>query len=209
MILTGIKALYKASSAELPDGLSRRVSLVTTSEELAALLEDVWPAATSKSVTNAQLEEALLNGLLTSVSGEPQLVPEKERKVQEQTEGNRYVGIHVALGMDDQEKRPKISAVIEGGPADRAGVKRDDLIEQIEGADTKGMSLRDAVDRLRGDEGTKRDDQGQASRCGNVADLYDCSRAAPAANRSRAGRSKPTATGIIECLVPRRSRTCT
>ena len=44
------------------------------------------------------------------------------RKVQEQTEGNRYVGIHVALSLDDQEKRPKMNAVIEGGPADRAGV---------------------------------------------------------------------------------------
>jgi carboxyl-terminal processing protease len=154
MILTGIKALYRASGATLPDGLSSRVSLVTTSEDLAALLDDVWPRATGKSVTNEQLEEALLHGLLTSVAGEPQLVPEKERKVQEQIEGNRYVGIHVALGMDDQEKRPKFSAVIEGGPADRAGVKRDDLIEQIDGADTKGMSLQGAVDRLRGDEGT-------------------------------------------------------
>ena len=28
-------------------------------------------------------------------------MPEKERKVQEQSEGNRYVGIHVALGMDE------------------------------------------------------------------------------------------------------------
>jgi carboxyl-terminal processing protease len=154
MILTGIKALYRASGTAMPGGLSSRISLVTTSEELAALLEDVWPAATSKSITTEQLEEALLNGLLTSVAGEPQLVPEKERKVQEQTEGNRYVGIHVALGMDDQEKRPKFTAVLEGGPADRAGIKREDLIEQIEGADTKGMSLRDAVDRLRGDEGT-------------------------------------------------------
>jgi carboxyl-terminal processing protease len=155
MILTGIKSLYRASGAELPVGLSRRVSLMTTSEEFAALLEEVWPAATSKSVTAAGLQEALLNGLLTSVSGEPQLVPEKERKVQEQIEGNRYVGIHVALGIDEQEKRPKMNEVIEGGPADRAGIKRDDLIEEIEGVDTKGMSLRDAVDRLRGDEGTK------------------------------------------------------
>ena len=31
---------------------------------------------------------------------------------------------------------------------------QNDLIEQIEGVDTKGMALRDAVDRLRGDEGT-------------------------------------------------------
>jgi carboxyl-terminal processing protease len=155
MILTGIKALYKAAGAAVPGGLSGRVSRVTTSEELAPLLEDVWPAATSKLVTISELQEALLNGLLTSVSGEPQLVPEKERKVHEQTEGNRYVGIHVALGMDEQEKRPKMNEVMEGGPADRAGIKRDDLIEQIEGFDTKGISLRDAVDRLRGDEGTK------------------------------------------------------
>ena len=34
-------------------------------------------------------------------------MPEKERKVQEQSEGNRYVGIHIALGMDEQEKRPR------------------------------------------------------------------------------------------------------
>jgi carboxyl-terminal processing protease len=72
----------------------------------------------------------------------------------EQTEGNRYVGIHIALGTNDQEKRPSIFEVIEGGPADRAGVKKDDLIDQIDGVDTKGMKLREAVDRLRGQEGT-------------------------------------------------------
>ena len=127
---------------------------MTTPEQLARLLDDIWPASTSKSVPIKELEEALLDGLLTSVSGDAHLIPEKERKVQEQNEGNRYVGIHVALGMDEAEKRPSIAQVIEGGPADRAGVKSNDLIEQIEGVDTKGMSLRDAVDRLRGDEGT-------------------------------------------------------
>ena len=154
MILTGVKAIYKVSGAREPEGLSRRVSSVMSQEQLEALLEEVWPAAASKSTGAKQLEEALLSGLLSSVAGDPQLVPEKDRKVQEQSEGNRYVGIHVALGMDDQEKRPKMFEVIEGGPADLAGVKRDDLIQEIEGVDTKGMSLRDAIDRLRGDEGT-------------------------------------------------------
>jgi carboxyl-terminal processing protease len=134
--------------------LSRRVSQVTTTQELAALLDEIWPGAASKSPNTEELVEVLLHGLLASVSGEPQLMPEKERKVQEQSAGNRYVGIHVALSMDEQANRPKMNAVIEGGPADRAGVKPDDLIEQIEGVDTKGMSLRDVIDRLRGDEGT-------------------------------------------------------
>src|SRR5262249_14179001 len=146
MILTGVKALLSRSpEGKVPDGLSRRVSQVTTPEELAALLDDIWPAATSKSAGTEELVEVLLHGLLTSVSGEPQLMPEKERMVQEQSAGNRYVGIHVALSMDEQENRPKMTAVIEGGPADRAGVKSDDLIEQIEGVDTKGMSMRDAI----------------------------------------------------------------
>ena len=43
---------------------------------------------------------------------------------------------------------------MEGGPADRAGVKDGDLIEEIDGVATKGMALREVVDRLRGDEGT-------------------------------------------------------
>ena len=56
--------------------------------------------------------------------------------------------------MDEQENRPKLHEVFEGGPADRAGVKKDDVLEQIDGVDTKGMPLREAVNRLRGDEGT-------------------------------------------------------
>jgi carboxyl-terminal processing protease len=154
MILGGIKGLYRAADMPLPSGLSRRVSLLTTPEQLAALLADVWPKATAKPIAANQLEEALFHGLLSSVSGDPQLLTEKERKVSEQMEGNRYVGLHIALGMDDQEKRPTIYEIFEGGPADRAGVKKGDLLEQIDRVDTKGMTVMAAVDRLRGAEGT-------------------------------------------------------
>src|SRR5262249_46791352 len=83
-----------------------------------------------------------------------QLISAKERTVAEQIAGNRYVGIHIAIGMDEREKRPKIATIFEGGPADRAGAKQNDIMEQIDGADTKDMLLREAVDRLRGAEGT-------------------------------------------------------
>jgi len=154
MILGGIKALYRAADLPVPSGLSRRVSSLTTPEQLAALLADVWPKSTAKPIAANQLEEALLHGLLSSVSGDPQLLTEKERKVSEQFEGNRYVGLHIAVGMDDQEKRPTMNEIFEGGPADRAGVKKGDLLEQIDGVDTKGMLINETVDRLRGAEGT-------------------------------------------------------
>ena len=156
MILSSIKALYKASGEPVPPGLGRRVSALTTPDQLASFLVEIWPKSSAKKPIAAKgLEEALLQGLLGDVSGEAFLISEKERVVMEQSEGNRYVGLHIALAMDDQEKRPLIREVIEGGPADRAGVKENDLIELIEGVDTKGMALREAVDRLRGQEGTE------------------------------------------------------
>ena len=47
----------------------------------------------------------------------------------EQFEGNRYVGIHIALGMNQQENRPGIFEC-RGGPADQAGVKKEDVLER-------------------------------------------------------------------------------
>jgi carboxyl-terminal processing protease len=154
MILAGIKALYGAAGVQAPGGLSRRVSGVATREQIAAILAEVWPQTTARTVSATTLEEALCEGLLACVAGGAHLVSASDRTVSEQFEGNRYVGIHISLGMSEEEKRPRIVELFEGGPADRAGVRKDDLIEQIGGVDTKGMELRQAVDRIRGAEGT-------------------------------------------------------
>jgi len=154
MVLGGIKALYRKAGLPVPHGLSRRISELATAEQLEPFLAGAYPKSVAETVSAKALEESLLSGLLESVPGDARLISAKERKVAEQFEGNRYVGLHIALKTDDQEKRPQLAEVMEGGPADRAGVKKDDFIEQIDGVDTKGMELRDAVDRLRGDEGT-------------------------------------------------------
>ena len=154
MILSGIQALYQATGLPLPPGLSRRVSSVTTLTQLNSLLVDIWPPKPAKASTVAAREQAFFDGVLRDVAGIPQLIQEKERIVMEQTEGNRYVGIHIALGMSEKAKRPQIMQVIKGGPAARAGVKADDLLVTIDGIDTKDMKIREAIDRLRGQEGT-------------------------------------------------------
>jgi len=154
MILGGIKALYRKAGLPVPHGLGRRISDLATAKQIESFLAGAWPKAGAGASSAEALEQSLLDGLLESVPGDARLIPAKERKVAEQIEGNRYVGLHIALKTDDQENRPQIAEVLEGGPADRAGVKKDDFIEQIDGVDTKGMKLRDAVDRLRGDEGT-------------------------------------------------------
>ena len=155
MILTGIKALYKAAGVPVPVGLSRRVSMVTTPEQLASF------ARRRLAGFNQQIGDGRgARGSVAQRVAEQRLrrariwCRRKNAKFRSRARATATSAFTSLLGMDEQEKRPKIGKVIEGGPADRAGVKSDDLIEQIEGVDTKGMALRDAVDRLRGDEGT-------------------------------------------------------
>jgi carboxyl-terminal processing protease len=154
MILAGIKALDRVAGVPAPPRLGRRVSDITTPEQLAALLKNVWPRTTARPIAARKLEEALLEGLLAPVSGGAQLMTAKERNAAEQLAANRYVGILVSLSRDEKEQRPTFHEVWKGGPAERAGIRKDDRLEEVAGVDTKGMDLRDVVERLRGDEGT-------------------------------------------------------
>ena len=101
------------------------------------------------------LEEALVEGLLAAFPAHAELIAAKELKVQEQIQGNRYVGIHIQFSYDDKDKRG-------GDPGARARRarrprrgKKEDRIEQIDGVDTQGMKLAQVVDRIRGPEGTE------------------------------------------------------
>ena len=96
-----------------------------------------------------------MDGLLATVPGGAEITSAKEQEVQEQFQGNRYVGIHIQVRYDEKEKRTIIAGIVPGGPADRAGMKQEDRIEQIDGVDTKDLTLRQVVDRLRGADGTE------------------------------------------------------
>jgi carboxyl-terminal processing protease len=155
MLLGGLKSLYGAADLTIPAGLSRRVSLTATPEQLMTLLTELWPAHPRRRVSTAQLEEAFTGGLLGTIPGGAYLSSSKEHRVQEQLQGNRYVGIHIQLSYDEKTKRSQIQATVPGGPADLAGAKAGDQIEEVDGVDTKDMKLAQVVDRLRGPEGTE------------------------------------------------------
>lgn len=154
MILSGIRALYRAAGAPAPPDLVRRVSAAATPDQFAAILRESWPRTTARPVAADRLWDAFFEGLLAPVPGRAYLMTAKESKVTESFAGNRYVGIHVALRWEDKEKLPVFNEVFPGGPADKAGVKAEDRLEQVDGVEVKGTTLRQVVDRLRGDEGT-------------------------------------------------------
>ncbi len=62
-------------------------------------------------------------------------------------------GIGVVVTLDDQD-RVLIVRVIEGTPADEAGLKEEDIIAEVEGESLQGLSLEKVVSKIKGEQGT-------------------------------------------------------
>jgi carboxyl-terminal processing protease len=62
-------------------------------------------------------------------------------------------GIGIQIGV--REDKLVVIAPIDDTPADKAGLKANDEIMEIDGKNTKGMSVKDAADLIRGEKGTK------------------------------------------------------
>jgi carboxyl-terminal processing protease len=154
MMLGGIKALLQKAGSKVPADLSRRISSLSTQQDFAALVRECWPKDGAGTLSAEELTMAMLQGLLHRVPGQPNLVSLKELKVLDQVRENRYVGTGIQIRMDAKEKRGQIVDPFRGGPARKAGAKPGDLILEVDGKDTEGLSIAELVEMIRGDEGT-------------------------------------------------------
>ncbi|MCX7590383.1 MAG: S41 family peptidase [Kiritimatiellae bacterium] len=103
--------------------------------------------------TYDELTSGALHGMLQGLDEHSDfLEPEAYQSVQEDTSG-KFSGIGIQIGIRDGVLT--IIAPIEDTPGYRAGLQSGDRILRIDGEKTQGMSLRGAVNRLRGPKGTK------------------------------------------------------
>lgn len=68
---------------------------------------------------------------------------------------SEWMGIGATLGQGG--KYVEVAGVVEGGPAETAGMKAGDKIVEIEGRSAEGATVSDCVSKLRGPEGTRVD----------------------------------------------------
>ena len=107
----------------------------------------VEPVDDKKLITDA------ISGMVASLDPHSQYFDKKSFKEFREGTSGRFVGVGIEITQEDG--LIKIVSPIEGSPADRAGLKTNDLITKIDETAVKGLSLNDAVKRMRGEPNTK------------------------------------------------------
>lgn len=80
--------------------------------------------------------------------------PKEYRDLQIDTSG-QLTGVGIQLAQDEKTKKLVVIAPIEDTPASKAGIIAKDTIIEIDGKSTKGMDVNQAVQLIRGREGTQ------------------------------------------------------
>ncbi len=94
-----------------------------------------------------------ISGMVAGLDPHSQYFDKKSFKEFREGTTGRFVGVGIEIGMEDG--LVKVVSPIEGSPAFRAGLKSGDLITKIDETLVKGLSLDQAVKRMRGEPGTK------------------------------------------------------
>lgn len=119
-------------------------------------MAEVYSQIKANYYENKKDEELLENAMKGMVSG---LDPHSEymnikdyADLKESTKGE-FGGLGMEVGAEDGFV--KVVAPIEDTPAERAGIKSGDYITQINGVSTRGMTVSEAVKKMRGEPGTQ------------------------------------------------------
>ena len=124
--------------------------------ELLNLFGEVMERAKAtyvEDVDDKKLIEAAINGMLVSLDPHSSYLDEQSFKyMNEQTKG-KFGGLGIEVTME--EGLVKVVSPIDDTPASKAGLKPGDYITNIDDESVIGMTLNDAVDKMRGKIGTK------------------------------------------------------
>ena len=127
-----------------------------TVSKLQALESTIHKSFYLGDVTKEQLQDGMYRGMLASL-GDPYseyYSAAELNAILEQTEGI-YYGIGAYISLDTVTGLPKISGTIAGAPSEEADLRANDLIYEVDGISTYGMTLNEVVAMIKGEENTE------------------------------------------------------
>lgn len=104
-----------------------------------------------------KLVKGAIDGMLSGLDPHSNyLTADDFSRMQEQTRGS-FAGLGIQVVMDSEgpdKGYVKVIAPIDDTPAKRAGMLTNDLITEIDGVEVQGMTIDEAIDKLKGAKGT-------------------------------------------------------
>ncbi len=106
-----------------------------------------------EAVDEKKLITDAISGMVSSLDPHSQYFDKKSFKEFREGTTGKFVGVGIEITQEDG--LVKVVTPIEGSPAFRAGLKTNDLITKIDDTAVKGLTLNEAVKRMRGEPNTK------------------------------------------------------
>ncbi|MFG0381786.1 S41 family peptidase [Pseudomonas sp. zbq_18] len=151
-LLFGGPAMAANEAVEAPT-VSGKAPLPLDELRTFAEVMDRIKSAYVEPVDDKTLLENAIKGMLSNLDPHSAyLEPEAFAELQESTSGE-FGGLGIEVGTEDGFV--KVVSPIDDTPASKAGIQPGDLIVKIDGQPTKGLSLMEAVDKMRGKAGSK------------------------------------------------------
>jgi carboxyl-terminal processing protease len=104
-------------------------------------------------VDEKKLINDAISGMVSGLDPHSQFFDKKTFKEFREGTTGKFVGVGIEIGMEDG--LVKVVSPIEGSPAFRAGLKSGDLITKIDDTVVKGLTMDQAVKKMRGEPSTK------------------------------------------------------
>lgn len=107
-------------------------------------------------ITEEELEEGLYAGLIDSLGDKysEYYSAEQYKKLEEDNEGV-YYGIGAYVSIDKDTEMPIIAGIISNSPAEDSDLRAGDIIYEVNGTSTSGLSLTEVTSLIKGEEGTE------------------------------------------------------
>jgi carboxyl-terminal processing protease len=104
-------------------------------------------------VDDKKLLSDAISGMVASLDPHSIYLDKKAFREMQETMAGKFVGLGIEVAMEDGYV--KVVSPIEDSPAYRAGIKSGDLITRIDNTPVKGLSLDEAINKMRGKPHTK------------------------------------------------------
>lgn len=157
LYLAGAVALSSALAAQNDDTAIQndaKAQAQLTLEDLRTFT-DVFNQARNnyvEEVDDKTLLDAAIRGMLLELDPHSSYLPAKKYEELNDASKGRYSGI--GIDVETRDGKIYVRAIINGSPADEAGLNPGDMITSINGQEVRGRYLPDAVDEIGGDPET-------------------------------------------------------